>query len=243
MKGVVTLPARIEIYVDDATVPTQVLIAPPFQISLDTTTLPNGEHTLRVVTRFTGGRSRERRVGIVVCNEEVPLPKVVVEGLADGGRVTGVIHATVTAQAPAPIERSRSAMALYPLVIAAALAGVWAVFALTGPLLPPFGTGTATNTAPSAAPALTGAGTASPPGGGGASKAGAVLFQVQGCVGCHMVGGKGGTVGPDLTHIGATLSRAQLSATITHGKGQMPAFPTMKPADLNALLDYLQSLK
>ena len=58
-----------------------------------------------------------------------------------------------------------------------------------------------------------------------------------------MVNGKGGTVGMDLTHIGASLSRARLTVTITQGEGQMPAYPTMKPADLNALLDYMQSLK
>jgi Cytochrome C oxidase, cbb3-type, subunit III len=56
-------------------------------------------------------------------------------------------------------------------------------------------------------------------------------------------GGREGTAGPDLTHIGATLSRASMSETITHGNGQMPPFSTIKPADLSALLDYLQSLK
>jgi len=236
------LPARIEVYVDDATVPAQVLTVPPFQMSLDTTTLLDGEHTVRVVTRFPGGRSRERRVGIVVCNGEGPPPEVVVEGLTDGGRVTGVVHATVTVQPPVLAQRSRSPMVLYPLVAVAALVGVWAVFALIGPSLPPSGTGTSTSTVASTAPAQTGVGTASPSG-GGASNTGAAEFQLQGCSGCHMVNGKGGTVGMDLSHIGAKLSRARLTLTITHGEGQMPAFPTMKPADLNALLDYMLSLK
>ena len=76
-----------------------------------------------------------------------------------------------------------------------------------------------------------------------AGSPGATQFQFQACVGCHMVNGKGGTVGMDLTHIGAKLSRARMSVVITQGEGQMPAYPKLKSADLNALLDYLQSLK
>jgi len=240
-----TLPERVEVYVDDATAPAHVLSVPPFQINLDTTALPDGEHTVRVITRFPGGRSRERRFGIVVSNGEGPPPEVVVEGLTDGGRVSGVVHATVTVPSSVRVPRARSSMVLYPLVAAVALVGVWAVFALTLPPLPPSGTGTSTSTAaspPSPAPAPTGTATVSASSGGTSNPA-AAEFQLQGCVGCHMVAGKGGTVGMDLTHIGAKISRARLTVVITQGEGQMPAYPKLKPADLNALLDYLLSLK
>jgi ubiquinol-cytochrome c reductase cytochrome b subunit len=74
--------------------------------------------------------------------------------------------------------------------------------------------------------------------------AGAQTFQAQGCANCHQIAGAGGTVGPNLSHIGTTLTRTQLTDTITHGtpKG-MPAFSTLTPAQLNTLVDYLSSLK
>jgi cytochrome c oxidase subunit II len=230
-------PERVEVYVDDAAAPAQVLTAPPFQLSLDTTTLPDGAHTVRVITHFSDGRSRERRVAVVVENHPMPLPEVGLEGLAEDDLVAGVIHATVTLEPRPSARRTRASVVLYPVVIAAVLAGVWAVFALATPSRPPSTTGGSASTTPSAAPA--GRVVASPE----AIKAGAVQFHALGCTGCHMVAGKGGTAGPDLTHIGATLSRASMSETITHGNGQMPPFSTIKPADLSALLDYLQSLK
>lgn len=76
-----------------------------------------------------------------------------------------------------------------------------------------------------------------------AATAGARQFQVQGCVNCHTIAGVGANVGPDLTHVGARLGRTDIQTTITHGKDGMPAFTTLGPSDLHALLDYLQSLK
>jgi len=236
-------PERVEVYVDDATVPAQVLSGPPFHINLDTTALPDGEHTVRVVTRFPDGRSAEQRVGIVVSNGQGAGPEVLVEGLADGDLVAGVVRATVTVQPrPERVQRARSSLVLYPIVAAVAVVGAWAMFALPGPSLPSSGTAATTGTAASSAPASTGGTTVSATS-AAAGSPGATQFQFQACVGCHMVNGKGGTVGMDLTHIGAKLSRARMSVVITQGEGQMPAYPKLKSADLNALLDYLQSLK
>jgi cytochrome c oxidase subunit II len=236
-------PERVEVYVDDATGPAQVLFGPSFQINLDTTPLPDGEHTVRVVTRFPDGRSAEQRIGIVVSNGQGAGPEVLVEGLADGDLVAGVVRATVTVQPPpGRVQRVRASLVLYPIVAAVAVIGAWAVFALPGPWLPSSGTGATTGTTASPAPASTG-GAAVSPSGVAAGSPGARQFQFQGCVGCHMVNGQGGTVGMDLTHIGAKLSRARMRVVITQGEGQMPAYTKLTPADLNALLDYLQSLK
>ena len=71
----------------------------------------------------------------------------------------------------------------------------------------------------------------------------AMEFQAQGCVGCHAIAGVGGSSGPNLSHIGAAMTRAQLQATILRGRGRMPAFSQMSPDALDALLSYLESLK
>ena len=79
--------------------------------------------------------------------------------------------------------------------------------------------------------------------GGGAVALGAQVYQSNGCAACHVVAGAGGAVGPNLTHIGGVRTRAQLQTTIVRGAGAMPGYPNLTPAQLNALLDYLQSLK
>jgi len=82
-----------------------------------------------------------------------------------------------------------------------------------------------------------------PAAGGSTAVAGAQEFQTQGCAACHVIAGAGGAVGPNLTHIGAMRTRAQLETPIVRGVGTMPGYPHLTPAALNALLDYLQSLK
>jgi cytochrome c oxidase subunit 2 len=84
------------------------------------------------------------------------------------------------------------------------------------------------------------------------------VFLTSTCIMCHKIQGTdaGGAVGPDLTHIGSrptiaagTLenNRGNLAGWITDSQkikpgNRMPPNP-MDPADLQALLDYLQSLK
>jgi cytochrome c oxidase subunit 2 len=231
---------RVEVYVDDTAEPVQVLTAPPFDFRLDTAALPDGEHTLRVVAHFTDGRRRERCVGIIVHNRHDPVPDIVVHGLEDGARVSGIVHAAVVAGRPEQVRRQPAVSALTPIIVAAVFLGMWGLFALAPWRIPPTRTA---STAPGQSPPAAPPPGAASPAGAGSLKAGAQQFQIQGCSGCHMIAGVGGTAGPDLTHIGGRLSRAQLEATILHGEDGMPAFNTMSRADLNALLDYLQSLK
>jgi len=82
--------------------------------------------------------------------------------------------------------------------------------------------------------------------------AGKKIYDANGCGACHMVGDKGGKLGPDLTHIGADKkwSAAKLTAVIRDPKKElktekMPAYPADKISDkeIKTLVAYLGSLK
>jgi cytochrome c oxidase subunit 2 len=89
--------------------------------------------------------------------------------------------------------------------------------------------------------------------------AGNALFARYGCGGCHAIRGTAerGTIGPDLTHIGARTSlaagilpmtTANLAGFVRHPEKtkpgvRMPAFASMPEADAVAIARYLQGLK
>jgi len=58
------------------------------------------------------------------------------------------------------------------------------------------------------------------------------------CASCHGADGGGGALGPSLR--ASNLSREALRGVIVNGKGAMPAYPGLKPAELGALLDLLE---
>lgn len=73
------------------------------------------------------------------------------------------------------------------------------------------------------------------------------LFN-QKCSMCHLVKGKGGAIGPDLTKVSARLKEAAIRAKLENPKksnptSTMPVFKTLPPADMDALLGYLKTLK
>jgi ubiquinol-cytochrome c reductase cytochrome b subunit len=69
---------------------------------------------------------------------------------------------------------------------------------------------------------------------------GAQSFQQRGCINCHTIAGVGGQRGPDLTHIGVSLSRDDLTWRILNGGRNMPAYNTsLTPEDTNALVAFL----
>lgn len=80
-------------------------------------------------------------------------------------------------------------------------------------------------------------------------KAGAELFSSQGCAGCHTIDGHGGNIGPDLSDVGSKGHSDQwLTTQIRNPKAHdpstvMPSFGSLSTAQVNNLVDYLQSLK
>jgi ubiquinol-cytochrome c reductase cytochrome b subunit len=76
---------------------------------------------------------------------------------------------------------------------------------------------------------------------------GAVMLQNKNCRNCHALDGVGGRRGPDLTAVGAHLTRNQLIDQISNGTpggGNMPAYGRqMKPAEMTALVDFLVGLR
>jgi cytochrome c551/c552 len=90
---------------------------------------------------------------------------------------------------------------------------------------------------------------------------GLALFKAKGCVGCHTLGNMGGTVGPDLTHVGswrdadylenwikapAKFDRSNFiwssGQKVPMDKAVMPTMPTTA-SELKTLVNYLSSLK
>jgi ubiquinol-cytochrome c reductase cytochrome b subunit len=81
------------------------------------------------------------------------------------------------------------------------------------------------------------------------AREGANLFKSLGCNGCHRVNGIGGAVGPDLSSESLKgRSNQWLFTQIQNAKANdpktiMPAFNSLPHQQINALVDYLQSLK
>jgi ubiquinol-cytochrome c reductase cytochrome b subunit len=76
---------------------------------------------------------------------------------------------------------------------------------------------------------------------------GAAILQVKQCRNCHALEGIGGQRGPELTGVGARLTRDQLIDQISNGTpggGNMPAYgKQMTPAEMTALVDFLTTLR
>lgn len=70
----------------------------------------------------------------------------------------------------------------------------------------------------------------------------------QKCAMCHVVKGKGGTVGPELTKIASKMKEADVKAKLenpktSNPKSLMPSFKTLSKAEMDALITYLMTLK
>lgn len=60
-------------------------------------------------------------------------------------------------------------------------------------------------------------------------EAGKAVFQTAGCAGCHMIGGKGGVLGPELSSIALQYSSQKIRAAILEpGRELAPGFATVK---------------
>ncbi len=88
--------------------------------------------------------------------------------------------------------------------------------------------------------------TAQAAGGMGVSP-GATFFKDKGCFGCHKLYEAGGTLGPDLTHVGGRLDRNTIEKIMEDPKSvnpqaTMPA-PTLSHDERDQLADFLTGLK
>ncbi len=77
--------------------------------------------------------------------------------------------------------------------------------------------------------------------------AGATLFKDKGCFACHRLYEAGGTLGPDLTHVGARLDRQTMERIMenpqaVNPKATMPA-PALSHDERDRLADFLTGLK
>ncbi|MCC6174932.1 MAG: cytochrome b N-terminal domain-containing protein [Chloroflexi bacterium] len=74
----------------------------------------------------------------------------------------------------------------------------------------------------------------------GPAAQGAQLFAEKDCIACHTIAGVGGQRGPNLTDIGARLSKNELTWRILNGGHNMPAYGrTITPDQLSALVAFL----
>ena len=72
--------------------------------------------------------------------------------------------------------------------------------------------------------------------------AGAKLFHDRGCAFCHAIGGIGGKRGPDLSDVGDRMSADQITARITNGGPNMPAYVrVLSPEETGAIVEFLSN--
>lgn len=82
---------------------------------------------------------------------------------------------------------------------------------------------------------------------GTSSPAGQQIFLSAGCSNCHQIDGRGGTIGPDLSNIGAKRNADYLEKFIGTPKkvnpGTIMPAANLSEAKLSALVNYLKELK
>jgi ubiquinol-cytochrome c reductase cytochrome b subunit len=71
---------------------------------------------------------------------------------------------------------------------------------------------------------------------------GAKLFHQKGCEFCHAVSGYGGKRGPELSDVAARMSPDQITARITNGGPNMPAYARgLTPEETRAIVAFLNT--
>ena len=74
------------------------------------------------------------------------------------------------------------------------------------------------------------------------------VYEEQACAACHSIGGVGGTAGPSLSSVGSQrdpewLKRFIVNPAAAQPRSSMPSFDSLKPEELEELVDYLSTLK
>jgi menaquinol-cytochrome c reductase cytochrome b/c subunit len=73
-------------------------------------------------------------------------------------------------------------------------------------------------------------------------EAGKEAVAGNGCLACHKIGENGGTLGPNLTHIGERVPRAAILRSIEIGPAIMPSFRDLPQKKKEEIADFLASL-
>lgn len=128
--------ARIDAYLDDATEPFTTIV-PPAALNLDTTTLDDGEHVLRLRALDALGNVGRRTIPFSVQNG----PGITVTGLRAGERVSGILEVEVNAfsgnEPFDPIRAESSGpIPVWAWVLCAAIGG-WALWYGLAATIPP----------------------------------------------------------------------------------------------------------
>lgn len=218
---------RIEVFLDESKEPLQVLTSPPFKVTLDTRQIPDGPHTLRVVTTLKGGQVEEEVIDFEVDN----LPSPFIDGLDDGQQVRGPVEfEVVTGDYAAPKTGGGLSIAGAVLSAVLVLGLVWFYFAF----------------APSAKEIVkeTGAApveeAAATPAGAGDAAAGKAVYAAQ-CASCHGANAEGG-FGPVLAGAPIVENADQFASIVKNGLGAMPPFAQLSDQEIADLRAYLGSL-
>jgi ubiquinol-cytochrome c reductase cytochrome b subunit/menaquinol-cytochrome c reductase cytochrome b/c subunit len=75
-------------------------------------------------------------------------------------------------------------------------------------------------------------------------KSGANVVGESGCLACHVIGDNGNNgPGPVLTHIAATVPKAQIASTLRNPTPPMPSFKDLPPQKFNDLVQFLSELQ
>lgn len=228
---------RIEVYLDQGTEPVAVLKEPPYRLKLDTRNLPDGEHTLRVVTHFRGGGQEIRVIPFTVNN----YPDVLVLGVDEGGEVAGEVELRMHVGEPElPVEPVRFNPIWYVVASVVVLGGIWAYFALS-----PAAEKVVTELAPPAQEAQ------APKEGGSQATAsvdqalmekGKSIYEAN-CAACHGANGQGmPPVMPALAG-NPNLQDAQMILNVVkNGRGAMPAVgANFSEEELVAVATYIRN--
>jgi mono/diheme cytochrome c family protein len=226
---------RIEVYLDGTEEPLAVLKEPPYRLKLDTRKIPDGEHTLKVVTHFRGGGQEIREIPFTVNN----YPDVLVVGLDEGGEVAGEVELRLAVGEPElPVEPVRFNPLWYAVALVVVLGGIWAYFALS-----PAAEKIVTEVAPPAKEAPHGEASAQLAGVDPAlMEKGKAIYEAN-CVACHQANGQGMPPAfPALAGNANLKDAAMILNVVKNGRGAMPAVGAgFTEEELKAVATYIRN--
>ncbi|KGQ22909.1 c-type cytochrome [Thermus filiformis] len=240
---------RIEVYLDGGESPIAVLKEPPYRLKLDTRTLPDGEHVLRVQTHYRGGGMEIREIPFTVNN----YPDVLVLGLDEKSEVSGEVELRLAVGEPdLPVERVGVSAWAYVAALVVVLGGIWSYFALSpatekiiAEVAPP----------PAQEAQAHGGGQGAVPAGVDPAlmEKGKAVYEAN-CAACHQANGQGlpGAFpplagNPNLQDVGHVISVTKngLQGPITvNGQtynGVMPGFPQLSDEEVKAVATYIRN--